>query len=389
MNVYVRDISRELGRRGFMVDVFTRWQNPDLSQVNYELGENCRVIHLPAGPVKPYHKNLVHQHLPQYIEEVTAFAARDKVSYDIIHSHYWLSGKVALALRDRWDTPVIQMFHTLGHLKNQVAQRADELEPDFRIRGETEIMAKANRLVAATPLESQQMIELYGAPPENIAVIPCGVDVSLFRPISLDAARAQLGLPDGHQMILFVGRIEPLKGIDTLIRAMALVVRDFPHWQEDICVCIIGGGDSRNTNNAEMERLRRLRCELGIGNLVVFLGSRAQDSLPVHYSAAAMVVMPSHYESFGMVALEAMACGVPVIASDVGGLSFNVQDSVTGYLIPERDPEALAAKISLLLHDAALRQRLGEQATRWAQRYKWQTVADEIVELYGDVKRET
>jgi D-inositol-3-phosphate glycosyltransferase len=387
MNVYVRDLSRELGRRGFLVDVFTRQQNPDLPQVSYRLGTNCRVIHLPAGPVKPYDKNLVFNHLPEFIEGILAFAQREQLSYHVLHSHYWLSGQVALALRERWGTPVMQMFHTLGHLKNMVAQRADEKESATRIRVETEIMAQADWLVAASPLEKDQMMQLYGADPAKIEVIPCGVDLNLFKPIPPDEARARLGMPADHQMVLFVGRIEPLKGIDTLLRAMALVTRDYPNWQERLCICIIGGdpSDSSEHVNEEMERLKRLRAELGIADLVVFMGAQDQDTLNVHYSAASMVVMPSHYESFGMVALEAMACGTPVIASKVGGLAFTVQDGVTGFLVPERDPEALAAKISLLLHDADLRQRLGDQAVQWAQRYSWPIVADQIVALYDRV----
>jgi len=387
MNVYVRDLSRELGRRGFLVDVFTRQQNPDLPQISYRLGHNCRVIHLPAGPVRPYDKNLVFNHLPEFVEGIMNFARQEQLTYQVLHSHYWLSGWVALALREQWGTPVIQMFHTLGHLKNSVAQRATERESETRIQVETEIMARADWLVAANPLEKRQMTQLYGADPARIEVIPCGVDLNLFKPIPPDEARARLDLPPDHQMVLFVGRIEPLKGIDTLLRAMALVTRDSPNWQERLCVCVIGGdpSDSPEHVNEEMARLKQLRNELGIGDLVVLMGAQDQDTLNVHDSAAAMVVMPSHYESFGMVALEAMACGTPVIASKVGGLTFTVQDGVTGFLVPERDPQALADKISLLLHDAELRQRLGAQAAQRARRYSWPIVADQIVALYDRV----
>jgi D-inositol-3-phosphate glycosyltransferase len=210
------------------------------------------------------------------------------------------------------------------------------------------------------------------------------VDLSLFRPLSQERTRQQLGVCDRRYMVLFVGRIEPLKGIDTLFRAMAIVAKDFPHWEDEICVCIVGGDASEKPEaiNAEMERLRTLREELGISDLVTFLGAQAQDTLPSYYSAADMVVVPSHYESFGMVALEAMACGTPVIASKVGGLSFTVQDGITGFHVPERDPEALAEKISLLLKDHDLRSRLSVQATQWVQRYSWSKVAGQIVSLY-------
>lgn len=387
MNVYVRDLSRELGRRGFLVDVFTRQQNPNLPQTSYRLGHNCRVIHLPAGPVRPYDKNLVFNHLPEFVEGIMDFARQEQLTYQVLHSHYWLSGWVALTLREQWGTPVIQMFHTLGYLKNSVAQRVTEKESETRIQVETEIMARADWLVAANPLEKRQMTQLYDADPAKIEVIPCGVDLNLFKPIPSDEARARLDLPPDHQMVLFVGRIEPLKGIDTLLRAMALVTRNYPNWQERLCVCVIGGDPSDNPEhvNEEMARLKQLRNELGIGDLVVFMGAQDQDTLNVHYSAAAMVIMPSHYESFGMVALEAMACGTPVIASKVGGLTFTVQGGVTGFLVPERDPQALADKISLLLHDAELRQRLGAQAAQRARRYSWPIVADQIVVLYDRV----
>ncbi len=384
MNVYVRDLSRELGRRGIAVDVFTRQQNPDLPQISHRLGPNCRVIHLPAGPVKPYDKNQVFHHLPQFVKEIVAFAEKERLTYHVLHSHYWLSGWTALALRERWGTPVIQMFHTLGHMKNSVAQRPAEMETDLRIEVETEIMARADWLVAATPLERAQMAWLYGADTTKIKVIPCGVDLNLFKPIPSTEARAKLRLPQDHQMVLFVGRIEPLKGIDTLLQAMALVVHHFPNWQERVCVSIIGGNPSGDSTvvNEEMKRLKGLRTELGIGDLVVFLGAQDQDTLNVYYSAAEVVVMPSHYESFGMVALEAMACGAPVIASKVGGLAFTVQDGLTGFHVPDRNPKALAAKISLVLCDTALRWQLGQQAMRWAQRYAWSAVANQVVALY-------
>jgi len=384
MNVYVRDLSRELGRRGIAVDVFTRQQNPDLLQISHRLGTNCRVIHLPAGPVKPYDKNLLFHHLPEFVEGIAGLAEKEGATYQLLHSHYWLSGSVALALRERWGTPVIQMFHTLGHMKNSVAQRAADMETDLRIQVETDVMAQADLLVAATPLERAQMIWLYGANPARIRVVPCGVDIKLFKPIPPAEARARLGLPSDHQMVLFVGRVEPLKGIDTLLRAMALLVRDLPDWQRRLCVSIIGGDAAANSAavNEEMKRLKRLRAELGISDLVVFLGAQDQDALNVYYSAAEVLVMPSHYESFGMVALEAMACGTPVIASKVGGLAFTVQDGVTGFHVPDRDPEALAARISLTLRDPDLRHRLGQQAAQWAQRYNWPAVASQIVALY-------
>jgi D-inositol-3-phosphate glycosyltransferase len=387
MNVYVRDLSRELGRLGLYVDVFTRSQNPAVPRVSNALGQGGRTIHLPAGPEAPYDKNLIFDHLPEFVEGVKGFAQQEGITYDLIHSHYWLSGWVARELRKSWGSLIIQMFHTLGRMKNIVAQSEEEMEVARRIKVETEIMAFVDRIVAATAAEKTQMTQLYRADPAKITVIPCGVDLSLFRPISMDEARQRLGICDRKHMVLFVGRIERLKGIDTLLKAMAIVVQDFPNWREEICVCIVGGDTSEDSAivDKEMRRLEDLRTELGIADLVTFLGARAQDALPDHYSAADVVVMPSYYESFGMVALEAMACGTPVIASQVGGLSFTVQDGVTGFLVPGRDPPALAKKITLLLKDQVLRNKLGTQGIEWAQQHSWAKIADQIMSLYSEL----
>jgi D-inositol-3-phosphate glycosyltransferase len=388
MNVYVRDLSRELGRQGIAVDCFTRSQNPEIPRVSHKLGPKGRVIHVPAGPETAYDKNLIEKHLPQFVAGVRAFARREGLVYDVIHSHYWLSGLAARDLRRAWRVPFVQMFHTLGQMKNSVANSPAEWESPRRIEGERNVMASANRLVAATPLERAQMVWLYGADPSKVVVVPGGVDLYLFRPIPQERARQVLGLPPSRRIVLFVGRIEPLKGIDTLLCAMARVVPEVPNWQENLSVIIIGGGPGAGADkvSAELARLENLRAELGIEKLVTFQGATDQDTLVYYYAAADMVVMPSHYESFGMVALEAMACGTPVVASKVGGLAFSVQDGETGFLVPDRDAEALAVRIRLLLENAELRRRLGYQATRWAGSYGWPVVARQIIELYKEVQ---
>ena len=391
MNVYVRDLSRELSRRGIAVDVFTRSQDPSIPYVSQgHLGELGRVIHIKAGPERPYNKNLVFEHLPEFVQHVQDFAFRENLGYDLIHSHYWLSGWAALDLRATWCVPVIQMFHTLGEMKNRVAQTPAERESSRRIEVEGQVMRFADRLVAATPLEKAQMSWLYGADADKISIVPAGVDLNLFRPISRVEAKTRIHIPPHQRMILFVGRIQPLKGIDTLIRAMKQVISRYPELKDDLCVSIIGGDPNPDSEleQAELERLQQLRADLGIGDLVTFLGAKDQDTLVYYYSAAEMVVMPSHYESFGMVALEAMACGTPVIGSDVGGLSFSIEDGFNGFLVPGRDPAALAEKIALLLKHPGLRDHLGEQAIRWAERYAWPHIADEILDVYEMVHTE-
>ncbi|TKJ31663.1 MAG: glycosyl transferase family 1 [Chloroflexi bacterium B3_Chlor] len=390
MNVYVRDLSRELGRRGLFVDVFTRSQNPDVPQVG-DLGPNARVIHLKAGPEAPYDKNLVHAHTAEFTANLKEFARKENIGYDLVHSHYWLSGLVARQLQSEWKTPVMQMFHTLGELKNQVARTNEQQETPLRLESEREIMSFADRLIAANPLEKAQMIWLYGADPTKIEVIPCGVDLELFHPIPRDEAKACLEMPQDHRMMLFVGRVEPLKGIDVLIEAMALVLKDKDVLQDEVCLCIIGGDPDADADSLdrEMSRLQRVREKLGIADVVTFHGKRDQDTLPYHYSAADVCVVPSHYESFGMVALEAMACGTPVIASKVGGLTFTVRDGQTGFLVPSDDQRALADKLSLLLTDGNLRRTMGQQAVQLSKRYSWSIVAEQVVAAYRDLAGHT
>jgi len=409
MNVYVRELTRELsqpaggyatpqagtpsrakrGQRGLAVDVFTRSQNPALPRISSGglLGPNGRVIHLPAGPERPYDKNAILAHLPEFVEGVQAFADREGICYDVLYSHYWLSGLAARELRARWGAPIVQMFHTLGKMKNLAAQSAAEMESPQRIASEAEIMRFADRVIAATTLEREQMQALYGADPTRISVVPPGVDLARFQRVPAAEAKARVGAPCEHQMILFVGRIQPIKGIDTLIQAVALVLAREPELRSNTCLAIIGGDTQRSgdaeSGQSEMARLKTLRESLGMGDLVTFLGSKDQDTLADYYSAATVVVVPSHYESFGMVALEAMACGTPVIASDVGGLSVNIAEGFNGYLVPAGDAEALADKLTLLMKHPSLREYLGDQAMRWAERYSWSTIADEILDVFG------
>lgn len=385
MNVYVRDLSRELASRGHLVDVYTRSQDSSLPHISNRMGHGARVIHIPAGPEHPYNKHLVYDHLPEFVGGVLAQAKTDAIQYDVLHSHYWLSGVVARELRQSWSVPIVHMFHTLGEMKNAVAQRPEERETTRRIAVEGDIVRFADALVAATPVEEEQLVRLYEADPGRIRVIPPGVDTERFHPIPQALAKDNISLCPDCCIILFVGRIEPLKGIDSLIRAIAQVVAKLPELRERLRVPIIGGALDRIHEDDEMVRLQELREEMGIGDVVTFIGAKDQDLLQYYYSAAQMVVMPSDYESFGMVALEAMACGTPVIASDVGGLSYLVKHGRTGYRVPARDSQALAAKITRLLTDEGLRRRIGQRAACWAESYAWPRIADRIEVLYTQV----
>ncbi len=378
MNVYVRELARELARRGKQIDVFTRAVDPTIAPVR-ELGPNARVIHIQAGPVAPYDKNRIFEHLPEFTARVDAFRLAEGIHYDLVHSHYWLSGVTGHDLATAWGVPQVQMFHTLGHLKNQVAKTAGDREIDLRIAMETRLVGEVDRIVAPTTTERAQLAWYYGADPDRVDVIPCGVDTRLFRPRARAAARARLNLPDG-QLLLFVGRIERLKGIDTLLEAAALLRARPGH--ADLHVLIVGGDLESDGDNPELQRLRALAASLGLGDRVAFLGSQPQAELPYFYSAADLTIMPSHYELFGMVALESMACGTPVVASRVGGLARLVRDGETGILVPEESPQQLAMHVHTILADGAERRAMGARAVTYAADFAWGRIADQIVDLY-------
>jgi len=386
MNVYVRDLTRELGRLGIHVDVFTRSQDEHVPHVLHDLGHGNRVVHIPAGPEQPFPKTQLPDYIPEFVQGIKQFAAEKGLRYDIIHSHYWMSGLAAEMLAAAWNIPVVHMFHTLGEMKNRIAQNDSERESSYRLESERHVLASANRIIAATLAEKAQLERLYKADSRKLTVIPPGVDTGRFYPIPKDEARQFVGIPDDDRVVLFVGRIEPLKGLDTLIHAMSCL-----ELKQLGCpaLAIIGGDPNASAEEmtAEMTRLQKLSRDLKLDRMVIFLGKRDQDTLPYYYSAAEVLVMPSHYESFGMVALEAMACGTPVIASQVGGLAFLVQDGVTGYHVPDGDSCALCEKLTLLLGDAELRQKMGAQAAEYAQAYTWNNVAMQIILVYESLLR--
>ena len=386
MNVYVRDLTCELGRLGIHVDVFTRSQDEHVPHVLHDLGYGNRVVHIPAGPEEPKSKSDIAKYIPEFAEGIIQFAAEKGIKYDVIHSHYWMSGLAAELLSDAWGgTPIVSMFHTLGEMKNRVARSEDEKAGEDRLNEERQVLRRAERIIVATLAEMTQLRFLYRADSRKMTVIPPGVDTSHFYPIPGDEAKQYIGLKSENRMVLFVGRIEPLKGIDTLIQAMSCL--DLQGMHRPVHLAIIGGDVdvSPEEMSDEMARLQKMCDDLCMGGMVVFLGKRGQDTLPYYYSAAEVVVMPSLYESFGMVALEAMACGTPVIASEVGGLGYLVQNEITGYTIPDSEPDALCDKLSWLLGNAELRNQMGNSAAEYAANYAWSKIAAQIIDVYKEV----
>ena len=397
MNVYVRDLTRALGaiasplEMGIHVDVFTRSQDEHIPHVLHDLGYGNRVVHVAAGPEECLSKDVLASYLPEFVKGIQDFADQKGIRYDLIHSHYWMSGLAALDLRAAWGTPIVHMFHTLGVMKNRVARQASQLEGDYRIQGERRVLQNVDRVVVATTAEMVQLQWLYQADTQKMVEIPPGVETSRFYPIPQDEAKEFIGMMPCDRMLLFVGRIEPLKGLDVLIQALIQMRRQDAGEEAlkgmPICLAVIGGDPDASSEamTEEMARIQDMRQQYGLEDMVVFLGRRGQETLPYYYSAAEAVVVPSHYESFGLVALEAMACGTPVVASQVGGLAFLVQDGVTGYHVPVGEPDALCDRLTALFTDAELRTKLGQQAATFARQYAWDKIATRILALYEDV----
>ena len=376
MNVYVRELARELARMRVRADVFTRSQNPSIPRVS-AFGDGVRVVHLPAGPEAPMAREKVHEHLDEFVDGVEGFRIGHGIDYDLIHGHYWLSGVVGLTLRERWGVPLVQMFHTLGRLKNDATRNGAEREPALRIAEEARIVGTADRVVAATTIERAHLVSHYGAAAARIAVIPCGVDTELFAPGDQAAARRALGLDD-RPRLLYVGRLAPIKGLETLLDGMGRLRAAGSRAH----LCIVGGDADEPLDGHEGELRARLR-RLDLHDTVTFVGAQPQERLRAWYVAADATVLPSYYESFGMVALEAMACGSPVVASRVGGLQTTVRDGVTGLLTPDHDAAALADTLARLLDDADLRWRLGREGVRWAAQHRWPCVAEAVCREYA------
>ena len=386
MNVYVREMSKQLASLGHQVDIFTR----GTQFLRQTMDSGVQLVSLPAGPQREIEKNELLAYIPEFVEGISAFSNAQNAEYDLIHAHYWMSGLIGGQLKTAWAVPMVLMCHTLGLVKNRIVLLG-ERESDQRIRGERRALAAADQVVAATPAEQADLQWLYEVPTNRICVIPPGVDLVHFRPKTKAEARMALGYPADEALVLFVGRIEALKGIDTLIRATPLLMRDHDLGGRKFRVQIIGGDVEEDLHSlgSEVLRLQNLARELGVQDQIDFLGSRRQAELPAYYGAADVVVMPSYSESFGMVALEAMACGRPVIASRVGGLAYLVQDGVTGFHVQEGNPEELAARLAQLLGDERLLANMGAAARQEAEEYSWEGAAIEIEKLFTALINQT
>ena len=371
MNVYIQELARELGHHNTTIDIFTRWtdeQTPRIVQVS----EQVRVIHIQAGPIAPVHKDNLYQYLPTFAQHIDDFQRAEAVDYDIIHSHYWLSGVAAAQLAQRWDIPHVTMFHTLGRLKQLANPYA--AEPPLRLEMEQHLLQQADRIITATTEERTQLIRSCGVSANRIQVIPCGVDLKLFVAQNKYQARKKLGLKQQQPTVLFVGRLDSFKGPDLFLRAVALM-------EEPVQAVIVGGqlqGDS------DVQALQKLADDLNIQQHVHFLGARPQQELPLLYSAADVTVVPSYHESFGLVAVESLACGTPVVATRVGGLMTIVRNNETGYLVP-RCPGFFAERLDTLVSDPALLAAMQVAARPSILHFSWASVASRVNQVYDEL----
>ncbi len=378
MNVYVRDLACQLARLGLEVDIFTRrtdLHSPELTLIC----PGVRVINVTAGPSRPIDKTEIFPFLPDFAAEAALFSLRHGVRYDVIHSHYWLSGWAAHLLRRYWDTPFVQMFHTTAHMKNAVAGSGDR-EPALRLQIERRLIQLSDSLIAANPAERADLIWRQHTATDKVCTVPPGVDLDLFYPRDRSDARRRLGLEADAQIVLFVGRVDPIKGIDTLLHA----VRHLRASSEPLPTVVFVGGelDEQGQPTGALAAIANDAAALGVADRFQFVGSQPQDRLPLFYAAADVVAVPSRYESFGLVAVEAMASGTPVVASSAGGLTFTVEDGVAGLLVPPQQPSALAAALQRVLSDDTLRANLSEGALQCASRFAWPAVATSMLHIY-------
>jgi D-inositol-3-phosphate glycosyltransferase len=377
LNVYVREISAAFSERGIATDIFTRKLTVDDPSIE-TLAPLSRVIYLPAG--KGLDKYSLYREVPSFASRIGEFAARENISYDLLYSHYWLSGEVACLLRPQLAAGWAHIAHTLGKVKNRTLAAGARPEPEVRIRVEAELAQQADLLIASTEDEAQELVHGYGADPQRVRVVPPGVDLGMFQPVDRAEARRKIGY-DAGRILLFVGRLERLKGVEIAIRALGLL-RDRQH--DDVRLLILGE-DSHEGDESEKDRLKAVAAEVGVRDRVDFIGSIAQHELPYFYAAADVCVMPSYSESFGLVALEAQACGCPVVASGVSGLRSVVRDEVSGYLIDAHDPAAYAERIGRLLENGELAQQMGRRGRLLAQRFSWTRTADRLEGLFEQV----
>ncbi len=382
MNVYIVEVARRMAERGIEVDLFTRATAGSQPPVA-ELAPGVLVRHVAAGPLEELDKT----ELPRQMCAFTSGLLRTEAlhepgHYDLIHSHYWLSGQSGQAARMRWGVPLVHSMHTLAKVKNLALAEGDTPEPLGRVLGEQRIVDSADRLIANTGDEAEQLTSLYDADPDQVATVFPGADLSTFTDTGARASRRRLGIPRERHVLLFVGRIQPLKAPDVLLHAAERMLREDPGLRDRLLVAVVGGPSG--SGRERPEELQRLAARLGIADIVRFEPPCPQNELADWYRAADVTVVPSHSESFGLVAVESQACGTPVVAAKVGGLRTAVRDGVSGVLIDGHDPGDYARVLRALIGAPGRLRRMARAATRHASEFGWGSTVDRLVEVYSE-----
>jgi D-inositol-3-phosphate glycosyltransferase len=387
LNVYVVEVAKRLAERGVEVDIFTRAVSREQPPAA-ELAPGVLVRHLTAGPYEDLDKSDLPGQLCQFtFELLRAEAHHAPGRYDLVHGHYWLSGQVGAVAKERWGVPLVQSMHTLAKVKNAALAVGEALEPEVRLRGETEVIAAADRLIANTDAEARELITGYDAHPGRVTVINPGVSLSVFRPGSQQQARRQLGLPADGIVLVFAGRVQPLKAPDLVLHAAARLIADDPSLASKLTIAFVGGPSG--AGRADPDGLTELAGRLGLAGLVRLEPPCPQPELANWYRAASIVMVPSYSESFGLVAVEAQACGTPVVAAAVGGLRTAVRDGVSGILVDSRDPARYARAIRELIARPQTLARLSAGAREHASRFGWSATVDQLLDLYSGVMTHT
>ena len=380
MNVYVIELAKRLAQRSIEVEIYTRATSSLLPPV-VEAFPGVHVHHVHAGPFEGLRKEELPPQLCTFAREVLrAEAGHEQGWYDIVHSHYWLSGQVGALVRDRWSVPLAHSMHTMAKVKNELLAEGDTPEPMARVIGEEQVVEAADMLIANTDIEAKQLINLYDADPGRVEVVHPGVDLGIFRPVGQAAARSRLGLPLDAHVLMFAGRIQPLKAPDVLLRAVAHLLERDPSLRRRLVVPVVGGPSGSGLDHPES--LAQLAAALGLDDVVRFVPPVGQAELVDWYAAASLVCVPSYNESFGLVAVEAQAAGTPVVAAAVGGLTTVVRDGVSGLLVEGHDPADYARAIERVIASPALLQRLAEGAVRQAAQFAWEATAERTLEVY-------
>ncbi|MET8007067.1 D-inositol-3-phosphate glycosyltransferase [Nonomuraea glycinis] len=382
MNVYIVESARRLAQLGVEVEIFTRATARDLPPVA-ELAPGVVVRHLTAGPYEEMDRADLPGQLCAFLSEVLRTEAMyEPGRYDVIHSHYWLSGQVGWLAKERWGVPLVHTMHTMAKVKNRLLADDDKPEPQARVVGEEQVVEIADRLVANTGDEARELIELYGAAEQRVAVVNPGVNLTVFQPASQHEARRRLGVPMDAYLLLFVGRIQPLKAPDVLLRAASRMLIDDPSLRGRLVVACVGGPSGNGL--ARPSILTELAAELGIADVTRLVPPAPQPELADWYRAADVTVVPSHSESFGLVALESQACGTPVVAAAVGGLRTAVRDGVSGLLVDGHDPHDWARALSRFVTEPRRRAALSAGAREHAAAFGWQATSSRLMEVYAE-----